>query len=114
MPSSHIPSADDYDFATDEREPILPMGPLPQHGFPLQPILLSGIPDCLALSRADPATFVPDLSDDNSDSTIQAYLFWCDLPQHQQPPITLMLRHFNDFLERELHILNQQEAHLHH
>ncbi len=71
VPPSHIPSADDNDFATDKREPILPMGPLPQRGFPLQPILLGGIPDCLALSCADPATFIPDLSDDNSDGTIK-------------------------------------------
>ncbi len=114
MPPSHIPSADKNDFVTDEREPILPIGPLPQNNFPLQPIHLGGIPDCLALSLADPTTFVLDLCDDNPDGTIQAYLFWRDLPQHQQPPATLMHRHFNDFLEQELHILYQQEDHLRH
>ena len=109
-----IPVASNNDFVTDEREPILPIGPTPQNGFPVTPICLGGIPDCLALSLADPDLFAPDLSDDNPDGTIQAYLFWRDLPQHQQPPATLMHRHFNDFIERELHILYQQEDHLRH
>ncbi len=114
VPPSQIPCANNNDFVTDKQEPILPIGPFPQIGFPVRPIHLGGIPDCLASSLADPAAFVPDLSDDNSDGTIQAYLFWHDLPNCQQPPATLMHCHFNNFLKRELHILYQQEHHLRH
>ncbi len=62
----------------------------------------------------DPDVFEPDLSTDIMDGTIQADLYWCNLPPHQQPPATLLFRHFNTFLLNELHILNQQDAHLLH
>ncbi len=78
------------------------------------PIYLGGIPACLASSLADPNLFETDLSDNNLDGTVLAYLYWCKLPHDQQPPLTLMFCHFNAFIDQELQILHQQEAHLCH
>ncbi len=108
-------SPDVCSYASDKHKPLLPVGPLPKQADPpLCPIYLGRIPLCLELSLADPDLFEPNLSDNNLDCTVQAYLYWRALPQKQQPPPTLMFRHFKAFLYQELQILHQQDAHLHH
>lgn len=70
------------------------------------------IPTCLVQSLANPDLFEPNLSDDNPDGTIQAYLYWHDLNPDHEPPHTLIYWYFNWFLEQELQILHQQHNNL--
>ncbi len=56
---------------------------------------------------ADLTSFIPDLSDNNPDEIVQAYLHWRDLKPPYRPSSTLMFGHFNWFLEQELQFLLQ-------
>ncbi len=78
------------DFRSNKQELLLPIGPVSRNDHHLDPIYLGGIPACLESSLTNPATFTPDLSHSNRDGTIQAYLYWANLPPDQQPPASLM------------------------
>lgn len=77
-------STDPLDNHSDKYDPLFWIE-LMVRGFepPLDPIHLSNIPACLFKSLDNPASFVPDLSDNNPDGTVQAYLYWRHLePTH--------------------------------
>ncbi len=75
-PPSSMPRVDPLDYHSDKRKPLLLMGPLTLGAkTPLLPLYLSDIPACLEPSLPDPNSFKPDLSDNNLDGTIQAYLY---------------------------------------
>lgn len=76
------------------------------------PIRVGGIPAHLLSTLPNPDTFSPDLSDNNKDGTVQAYLYWHNLASFNKPPIDLMFRHFNEFLEREIRLLHQEDDEL--
>lgn len=107
-----IQGRDPRDYISDDRKPLLPIGPQTHNGRSPEPLYLGGLPAYLESSCTNPATFIPDLSDSNNDGTVQAYLYWTGLPPSDQPPALLMHRHFTRFLTNKLHLLNQEEANL--